>query len=597
MPRNTSASERPGVARLGSLRHHWLLIAVTVMLSVAVAVVYSSTASKRYEAGAELLVTPTDDSSNLFLGTNVLTDPATAPQIVGRSLKTIPVTRGVIERLNLDTTPPDLLKKVSISPIPQSGTVSIKAKDEDPETAANIANAFPAVLIDQRTNEFQNDIQAVIDRLHRQVRGGNLTPGERLATEEQLAQLQTYAGASDPNLRLLSSAALPTDPYWPRPALSVVVAILVGLILGVGAALLLDLLEPRLIDERELFERVPVLSRIPYAPRGVAERYMRGSRSLPPELWEAYRTLRASLAAHEVGEGVPKSVLVTSAIEGEGKTMTSSNLAIAMAAGGHRVVLVDGDFRRSMTGNVFGVEAPSKGFASLLYGDGRAEEALIPSPGYGNRLRLLLSGDERPIDMLEPRRIEHVLNELKSEADVIIVDSPPVTEFADAVAMADAVDVVLIAVRLGHSRRDRFEELVRFLGRQGIVPAGYVVTARRRYFGYLSRSTGRQAIEEVAVRGERPRSRPRWPSRAARRCSQTSASTRRQAPDVLVSGGAVLVAAMLGLVAVISPPAAWPGPPALLFAAWRIRNLTVGSRVLPRDLVLRSHNRADGIGV
>ena len=495
-PRTALDSDRQTLGRLGAIRHHWLLIALSVAVCVAVAIVYSTTTNKRYEAQTDLLVRPVTDSSDVFLGTNVLTDPATAPLIVGRRLKTVEVTRGVIERLGLDTTSRELLEAVTISPLQQSGIVAIKVKDEDPELAANIANAFPDVLIKQQTAEFQRQMRSAIEGLQAQLRTGTLSRGEQVALEDRLAQLRTFVGRPDPTLELLSPASLPTDPYWPRPILSIVVAILAGLLLGIGAAIVLELADPRLVDESELRERLPILTRVPLAPKGVAERYLQGADSLPAGLWESYRTLRASLAAHDVGEGVPKSVLVTSAIQGEGKTMTSTSLAIAMAAGGHRVVLVDGDFRRSMLAKVFGVTTPSKGFASLLFGDARPEDALISSPGYGQRLRLLLAGDERSIDMLEPRRIAHVMNELKEKADVIIVDSPPVTEFADAVALADAVDVVLVAVRLGHSRRDRFDELLRFLGRHGIVPAGYVLTTRHRTHGHLLRRRGHVPIVE-----------------------------------------------------------------------------------------------------
>jgi len=502
--------DRPSMARLGAIRHHWGLIAVIVAMCTTVAVNYSLTTHKRYQAQADLLVIPIADTSNVFLGTNILSDSATAPQIVGRSLQTLKVSNGVIRRLGLKMTSRQLLRKIKVSPIQQSSIVAVRARDQDPERAANIANAFPAALIQQQSADFQREIQGAVDRLRTQLRSGTVSPGEAVALEDRLAQLQSFVGASDPTLRLLSPAAVPTDAYWPRPVLSVLVAIFAGLILGIGGALLLEFAEPRLLDEDELFDRVPILTRVPLARRRIAERYLHGSGSLPADLWEAYRTLRASLAAHDVGEGVPKSVLVTSAIEAEGKTMTATSLAIAMAAGGHRVVLVDGDFRRSMAGEAFGLTTPSKGFASLLSGNGRPEDALVPSPGYGERLRLLLAGDEHMIDMLEPRRIEQVLNELKREADVIIVDSPPVMEFADAVALADAVDVVLIAVRLGHSRRDRFNDLVRFFEGHGIGPAGYVVTARRHAYGGFPPRRGEHAIEEWSRADE-----PEAPARLA----------------------------------------------------------------------------------
>jgi succinoglycan biosynthesis transport protein ExoP len=247
----------------------------------------------------------------------------------------------------------------------------------------------------------------------------------------------------------------------------------------VGGVLLLATFDPRMSSEDELLRHLPVLARIPRAHTRVVRSYLRGKGSLPADLWEGYRTLRANLAARGVGGESPRAVLVTSAIKAEGKTMTSVNLAKALAAGGLRVVLVDADFRRPAVGAVFG-QGETGGLADLLFGRTSVDDALVDAPGYGDWLRLLLPGDARPIDLLEPRRIADIINQLKREADVVVVDSPPLTEFADAFALVDAVDVVLIAVRLGHSRRDRFAELNRFLSQHPVPPAGLVVTSQHR---------------------------------------------------------------------------------------------------------------------
>ncbi len=501
----TLYEERQSATRyLGAIRHHRLLIAFIVAISVVAAIGSTLTATKRYEAESELVVDPITDGGDVLVGIKVFHDTETAPLIVGRALKSPRVTSAVIKRVGVDMSSRELLKKVDIHPLQQSGIVAIKARDSDPELAARLANAFPRVYVDQKTRDFNRDVDAKIERLQKQIRAGaGLSRSEILTLEEQKAQLQSIAGSEDPTLEMLSEAIVPTDSVWPRPVLSLIVALFAGLIFGVGAALLVELADPRL-NETELLDRFPIVAWVPRARASVVQRYLRGGGPLPTDLWESYRTLRASLSASGVGEGTPKTILVTSAIQAEGKTMTSSNLAIAMAAGGHRVILVDGDFRRSMIASVFGVESNGKGLASLLSGTATPDEALTPSPGHGDRIRLLLAGDERPIDMLEPRRVEQLFSELKDEADVIIIDSPPLTEFADAVAFAEAADIVLFAVRLGHTRRDRFNESLRFLTRQGIVVTGFVVTARRRSFGdpYAAR---RGQIPIEAWRSARPR--------------------------------------------------------------------------------------------
>lgn len=479
----TPPPEAPNAVRyLESIRRHWLLVVLIVVVSVGAAVIYAVATPKRYESESEILVSPVTGSEDIFVGINVLRDETTGPLIVGRTLKTPQVTNAVIRRLSLQTTPKKLLKDVEIKPIQQSSVVAVVARAGDPRQAAQIANAFARVLLQQRTAAFQGDLRSSIDRLRKQLATGQLTRGESVAIQERLAQLQALVDGPDPTVSILSPAVPSSDAIWPRPFLSVAVAFLAALVLGIGAVLVIEVVEPRIVSESELVTRIPVLAWILRAPTSVVKRYLRERGPLPDDLWEGYRTLRASLAANGVGEGPPKSVLVTSAIQGEGKTMTSSNLAIALAAAGHRVVLVDGDLRRSMLADVFAVSATSGGFASALQG-APLEDVAVPVPGYGKHLRVIVAGEDRPLDLLEPHRIEQVLTELKKEADVVVIDSPPLMEFADAIALADAVEIVLIAVRVGHSHRERFEELLLFLAQHGITPAGFVVTGRRRSRG------------------------------------------------------------------------------------------------------------------
>jgi capsular exopolysaccharide synthesis family protein len=162
--------------------------------------------------------------------------------------------------------------------------------------------------------------------------------------------------------------------------------------------------------------------------------------------------------------------------------MTSVNLATTLALSGQRVVLIDGDLRRPMVATVFGVAARREGFASVLTGAASLDEALVEAPGHGDRLQLLLASPEHAhvVDLLESGRIEAVLGELRVRTDAVIIDSPPLTEVADALALADASDGVVVAVRLGRTRRDRLDELRRMLGRHGLSPLGFVVTQRRR---------------------------------------------------------------------------------------------------------------------
>jgi receptor protein-tyrosine kinase len=246
----------------------------------------------------------------------------------------------------------------------------------------------------------------------------------------------------------------------------------------------LELVNPRVTREDELIldQRLPVLARVPRVAAKDVRGYLVGRAPLPATMREAYRTLRASLMTAGRDGHLPSSVLITSASPGEGKTMTSVNVATALAAGGARVVLVDGDLRRPMVATLFGVMSSTRGFADVLLDRVTLEEALVPAPGHGEQLQLLLATPEHAhlVDLLHPERVERVMQELRRFADIVVVDSPPVTEVADALTLADQVETVLIAVRLGRTSRERLNQLRRMLGQRGVAPAGFVVTLRRR---------------------------------------------------------------------------------------------------------------------
>ena len=148
--------------------------------------------------------------------------------------------------------------------------------------------------------------------------------------------------------------------------------------------------------------------------------------------------LRANLATAGPAGGFPRTILMTSTSRGEGKTMSTLNLAITLAAAGASVIAVDADFRRPMLATVFGVASRGNGFADVFMNDAPLEHALVAVPGHGDRIRLVLGSveDANLVDLLEPDRIRRGLERLAREADVLVIDSPALTEVADALTLA-----------------------------------------------------------------------------------------------------------------------------------------------------------------
>lgn len=481
--------ERTGAASyLRGLREHWLLIATLVVGAVAAAALYSFTAEEQFEAEADLIVTPVSASDETFLGTSVLRESGVQSNSVltaARLIRTPEVAEAVRDRLGGQIGRDELLGMITVEPISQSSIVAIRATAADGESAATIANAFAEAVVDQRSELFQQDIDAKIERLESrldEIADNERLRGEAAAIQERLSHLRALVGADDPTIRVTSEALPAESPVWPQPALTIAVALVAALLLGMGAALALEFVNPRVDREDELEEtqRLPILARVPRLPRDLVSRYL-AVEALPGSAREAYRTLRASLAANPEG-ALPRTILVTSAIPGEGKTMTSVSLATTLAAAGVRVVLVDGDLRRPMIATIFGVTGGTRGFETLLLGRGKPETTLVRAPGHPANLVLLLASPEHGqlIDLLQRSRVEAVLELLRPHGDVIIIDSPPLTEVSDALPLADVVDSVIVAVRLGHTRRDKLNELRRVLAQRGVSPAGFVVTMRRR---------------------------------------------------------------------------------------------------------------------
>lgn len=507
----------PQARYLDALREHWLLVAALVALAVTTAAVYSFTATSRYEASTDILVTPISAGDETFIGINLLREGNESRSVLtaARLIRTPQVAEQVREGLDLSEGREKILESIDVQPQQQSNILTIVGKADDPDEAAALANAFAEVLIEERTEAFQEELQAVVARLEARLAAistEDRAAPEAVAISQRLGDLSALSGANDPTLQVASSAVAPLSAVWPRPALSIAIALLVSLLVGTGVALALETVNPRVRGEETLLleQRLPILTRVPRMRRAALQNFLTGRAPLPGDVRESYRTLRTNLAAAGSSGSFPQTILVTSSVPGEGKTMTAVNLATTLAKGGVRVILVDGDLRRPMVGSFFGVPGHRTTLAHLLLGTGSMEDALLSAPGYGEGLRLLVATPEHGllIDLLQSDRVDRVLAELRLEADVIVIDSPPLTEVADALILADAVEAVVVAVRLGRTGRNQLVQLRRMLAQRGITPAGFVVTIRGRprrgaYYGY-GYGGAAEKLETTSTRRARP---------------------------------------------------------------------------------------------
>ncbi|HEY1011794.1 MAG TPA: CpsD/CapB family tyrosine-protein kinase [Herpetosiphonaceae bacterium] len=191
---------------------------------------------------------------------------------------------------------------------------------------------------------------------------------------------------------------------------------------------------------------------------------------------EAFRTLRTNIQFSSLDRQL-RTLLVTSAAAGEGKSDAIANLAVTMAQAELRVILVDCDLRRPALHTIFG--APNERGLTTLMLDETTAPAFHATEIEG--LRLLPAGPlhERPADLLGSRRLEAVIERLKADADIVLFDAPPVITVTDAAVLATKVDGTLLVARAGKTRRDRAREAVQLLQKVNAHVIGVVLTNAR----------------------------------------------------------------------------------------------------------------------
>jgi capsular exopolysaccharide synthesis family protein len=477
-------TETQGAVRyFDAIRERWRLIASVVLLAVIVAFAYVATAPKRYRAEADILVTPISGNETADAGLGLITasnDPTQTVSTAARLISTTAVARLAMTQLGLSGSPHKLLQDVSVEPIAQSSLVAVQAESSSAAGAARIANVFARSAIELATITLHATINAQLPSLERQLqslpeaeRTGPGTLGERIAT------LRSLKSANDPTLRVASGATAPISPASPQKKLALVAGLIGGLIVGLGAAFASQALDPRLRREEQLRElyRLPILTHVPRVERG-PDGPLPPSR-LTPAAAEAYRTLRATVSA-TVGEN-HRSVLVTSSSEGEGKSTTALNYAVSLAMANRRVLLIEGDLRRPALGRVLGLGPVTVGVGAVLINQVSLEDAIMTSDLYENLGFLLVERTAVSLaDRLSLPTARELVNEAKSVADYVVIDSPPLTEISDALPLAQEVDAVLIVARIGTSRLNRLADLGEILEQGGVTPAGVVVLGRER---------------------------------------------------------------------------------------------------------------------
>jgi receptor protein-tyrosine kinase len=240
----------------------------------------------------------------------------------------------------------------------------------------------------------------------------------------------------------------------------------VGLVLGIGLAFLRDILDDSIKSKDDLEMAAPnvsVLGLIPTITPKLAPNELVAVTRPDSAAAEAYRSLRTSIQFMSLERPV-RTLQITSPSASEGKTTTAANLAVTLASIGKRVVVVCCDLRRPRIHELFGV-SNDVGFTSVLLGEVSLADALQPVKGV-NGLLVLASGKPppNPAELLAGARATELFKALADNADIVVVDSPPVLPVTDAAVIANRVDATILVASASSSVRKRFSHALQILG-------------------------------------------------------------------------------------------------------------------------------------
>ncbi len=289
---------------------------------------------------------------------------------------------------------------------------------------------------------------------------------------KRLSEMKESAKFDANNVRVLDEAILPTQPISPRRMMVLAIAVMIGLVLAIGAALLVDYADATIKDWKDVEDRLghKVLGVVPViGPRG--NRQMTPEERRERDLYihqnptsnaaEASRSLRTNLLFMSTARKL-ETLLITSASPSEGKSMMAAHVATSVAASGSRVLLVEADMRRPRLAGSFKV-SQTTGLSSALVGT-EAIGRYVQKTEVAN-LDLLPCGPvpPNPAELLYTTRFAELLEEMKRNYDTVIFDSPPILPVSDGLVLAQQLDGVLVVVRAGQTSRHALRHALRSL--------------------------------------------------------------------------------------------------------------------------------------
>ncbi len=504
--------------RYAGLLWHWAwLIILSVVLAAGAAFLVSQQMTPIYQASATMLINqaPSSQSSEYAA---LLTSQRLA-ETYAQMLTTQPILDGVVESLELNIEGQKLKSFVSVQSIQDTQLIRVSVQLPDPVLAAQIANevvitfaeynknfqasryadtetSLAAQLdeLDLRIQETVQNLQALGDDANLQAERDKLELS--LTQNQQLyaSMLQTYesvrmAKAESTSDVVLVEPAIPSsNPIRPKVMQNTLLAAVVGGMLAVGLIFLIDALDNTIKgpDDVKRHLGLPVLGMIAHTDDKGKQSLVTISQPRSP-VSEAYRALRTNIQFASVDFPI-RTLLVTSIAPSDGKTTVSANLSVALAQGGRNVILIDGDLRKPQIHRRLALPN-RKGLTSLFVQpdvrlDGSVQKSEV------NNLYIMTTGSlpPNPSELLASDKMDHILDQLKNHADIVVIDTPPIMAVTDAVVLSKRADGLLLVIKPGVTKLAAAQQTIVQLRRLNINILGVVLndipTNRSRYAYY-----------------------------------------------------------------------------------------------------------------
>ena len=409
-------------------RKYWRSILTVLSVCVGAALVFTFLQTPKYSSTSSALIAVDTAATPGELSSGALYAERQVSSFVALADSAL-VLDPVIDELGLDVTPQALRSRVSVSAPAGTSIVDVTVTDTNAGRAAEIANAITASL----KNVTSDVVPTGPD-------------GDEIVT-----------------VTVVEPASESSRPVSPRPVVNIALGLIAGVVLGLGQALVRRLLDSRIRtrDDLEEITDAPVLASVVHH-KG-SDRAKDEAAPARGTAWasdESYRKLRTAVGFVALGGERRSSIVVTSSVQGEGKTETSTNLAKVLAEAGARVLLVDADLRRPQVGARLGLD-DELGLSDVLTGRADLNDVLLSV----DDLSVLTAGTvpPNPSELLGSEAMAELLALVEAHFEYVILDAPPLLPVTDAAVLSHQAGGAVVVARAGVARQNQLTEALSIL--------------------------------------------------------------------------------------------------------------------------------------